>query len=104
MYIFSCVSAPKAPTNWRQGRCLGAGAFGQVFLCYDADTSRELAVKRVLLNSANGVQTKEVTALENEIALLKNMQHERIVQYIGCQRDEFTLSVFMEYMPGVRIA
>lgn len=40
-------SAPRAPTNWRLGKLLGQGAFGRVFLCYDADTGRELAVKQV---------------------------------------------------------
>lgn len=46
---------------------------------------------------------KEVSALECEIQLLKNLFHERIVQYYGCLRDthERTLSIFMEYMPGV---
>lgn len=39
--------APRAPTNWRLGKLLGQGAFGRVFLCYDADTGRELAVKQV---------------------------------------------------------
>lgn len=40
-------SAPRAPTNWRLGKLLGQGAFGRVYLCYDADTGRELAVKQV---------------------------------------------------------
>ncbi|KAB1279165.1 Mitogen-activated protein kinase kinase kinase 2 [Camelus dromedarius] len=45
---------------------------------------------------------QEVNALECEIQLLKNLLHERIVQYYGCLRDpqEKTLSIFMEYMPG----
>lgn len=29
------------------GKLLGQGAFGRVYLCYDADTGRELAVKQV---------------------------------------------------------
>lgn len=46
---------------------------------------------------------QEVSALECEIQLLKNLQHERIVQYYGCLRDraEKILTIFMEYMPGV---
>lgn len=46
---------------------------------------------------------QEVSALECEIQLLKNLHHERIVQYYGCLRDhnEKTLTIFMEYMPGV---
>lgn len=46
---------------------------------------------------------QEVSTLECEIQLLKNLHHERIVQYYGCLRDhnEKTLTIFMEYMPGV---
>jgi len=38
---------PVAPTKWKKGRILGVGGFGQVFLCYDEETGRELAVKQV---------------------------------------------------------
>ncbi|KAM8905441.1 mitogen-activated protein kinase kinase kinase 2 isoform 1-T1 [Spinachia spinachia] len=95
-------SAPRAPTNWRLGKLLGQGAFGRVFLCYDADTGRELAVKQVQFDPESPETSKEVSALECEIQLLKNLCHERIVQYYGCLRDtmERTLSIFMEYMPG----
>ncbi|XP_051997475.1 mitogen-activated protein kinase kinase kinase 2-like [Xyrauchen texanus] len=94
--------SPRAPTNWRLGKHLGQGAFGRVFLCYDADTGRELAVKQVQFDPDSPETSKEVSALECEIQLLKNLFHERIVQYYGCLRDthERTLSIFMEYMPG----
>ncbi|XP_025784437.1 mitogen-activated protein kinase kinase kinase 2 [Puma concolor] len=94
--------APRAPTNWRLGKLLGQGAFGRVYLCYDVDTGRELAVKQVQFDPDSPETSKEVNALECEIQLLKNLLHERIVQYYGCLRDpqEKTLSIFMEYMPG----
>uniref|UniRef100_A0A3Q3W7D4 Uncharacterized protein n=1 Tax=Mola mola TaxID=94237 RepID=A0A3Q3W7D4_MOLML len=93
--------SPRAPTNWRLGKLLGQGAFGRVFLCYDADTGRELAVKQVQFDPESPETSKEVSALECEIQLLKNLCHERIVQYYGCLRDtmERTLSIFMEHMP-----
>ena len=37
--------------NWRKGKVLGHGAFGKVYLAYDADTGRELAVKQVDIQS-----------------------------------------------------
>lgn len=47
-FVFVCLfSAPSAPVTWRRGKLLGQGAFGQVYLCYDVDTGRELAAKQV---------------------------------------------------------
>lgn len=48
---------------------------------------------------------QEVNALECEIQLLKNLRHERIVQYYGCLRDpvQRKLAIFVEFMPGVCI-
>uniref|UniRef100_A0A2K5D7P5 mitogen-activated protein kinase kinase kinase n=1 Tax=Aotus nancymaae TaxID=37293 RepID=A0A2K5D7P5_AOTNA len=94
--------SPHAPTNWRLGKLLGQGAFGRVYLCYDVDTGRELAVKQVQFDPDSPETSKEVNALECEIQLLKNLLHEGTVQYYGCLRDpqEKTLSIFMEYMPG----
>lgn len=79
--------SPRAPTNWRLGKLLGQGAFGRVYLCYDVDTGRELAVKQVQFDPDSPETSKEVNALECEIQLLKNLLHERIVQYYGCLRD-----------------
>ncbi|NXB47978.1 M3K3 kinase, partial [Leucopsar rothschildi] len=96
------TKSPSAPMNWRRGKLLGQGAFGRVYLCYDVDTGRELAAKQVQFDPESPETSKEVSALECEIQLLKNLQHERIVQYYGCLRDraEKTLTIFMEYMPG----
>lgn len=92
--------SPTQPKNWKKGKQLGAGAFGSVYLCYDVDTGRELAVKQVHLGTVDSQVSKEVRALESEIMLLKNLQHERIVQYIGVDTIQNTLSIFIEYMPG----
>jgi hypothetical protein len=50
--------APHAPRNWKRGRLLGVGAFGQVYMCYDIDTGREMAVKQVRLYCANDEVSK----------------------------------------------
>ncbi|XP_043923144.1 mitogen-activated protein kinase kinase kinase 3-like [Protopterus annectens] len=94
--------SPQTPVNWRLGKQIGHGAYGVVFLCYDADTGRELAVKQVAYDPDSNETSKEVNAFECEIQLLKNLRHERIVQYYGCLRDpvERKLSIFVEYMPG----
>lgn len=47
---------------------------------------------------------KEVQSLKQEIELLRNLQHPRIVQYFGCLEENGTLSIFMEFMSGVSSA
>ena len=42
-------------------------------------------------------------ALQCEIQLLKNLDHPRIVQYIGTEESKTELCIFMEYMPGVGV-
>ena len=44
---------------------------------------------------------QEVRALEGEIQLLKNLNHERVVTYFGTAHDSKSISIFMEYMAGV---
>ncbi|NXA44777.1 M3K3 kinase, partial [Nothocercus julius] len=100
--FLNSLVALQAPVNWRLGKLLGRGAFGEVYLCYDADTGRELSVKQVPFDPDSQETSKEVNALECEIQLLKTLRHDRIVQYYGCLRDpeERKLSIFVEYMPG----
>lgn len=64
-------SAPRAPTNWRLGKLLGQGAFGRVYLCYDVDTGRELAVKQVQFNPESLETSKVKRPLADHLATVK---------------------------------
>ena len=56
-----CVcSAVNPPKNWSKGKLLGAGAFGQVFICHDRDTGRQLAVKVVDIDPHSDPSTQKV--------------------------------------------
>ena len=60
-----CV-APVAPAQWKKGRILGIGGFGQVFLCYDVETGRELAVKQVnIFNTSEHISKVLLITLQN---------------------------------------
>eukprot|EP00039_Didymoeca_costata_P027438 m.18391 g.18391 ORF g.18391 m.18391 type:complete len:544 (-) comp6300_c0_seq2:155-1786(-) len=91
----------RAPTRWTRGKLLGSGAFGQVYLALDNSTGEEFAVKQVEIQGELGAENiKEVQSLEQEITLLKNLRHERIVTYYGTERTSTYLAIFMEYIPG----
>jgi len=90
-----------APTRWKRGKLLGSGAFGNVYTCLDESTGHELAVKQVEIHSAMGSENlKEIQALEQEIRLLQDLRHRRIVTYYGTERTTTHLAIFMEYVPG----
>lgn len=88
------------PARWKRGRRLGTGAFGTVYLCHNIDTGREVAVKQVQFGSLGAEMKREVESLQKEIELLKNIEHERIVSYIGIHSCDGILSIMMEYMAG----
>ncbi|KAJ9111554.1 hypothetical protein QFC20_002527 [Naganishia adeliensis] len=89
--------------KWIKGALIGAGSFGQVYLGMDAHSGLLMAVKQVDLSM--GVQNEEkkksmMTALQREIELLRDLQHENIVQYLDSSADEKHLNIFLEYVPG----
>jgi len=49
--------------NWKKGKKLGAGGFGQVFVCHDQDTGRDLAVKEVSVACSPEIATKVIAFL-----------------------------------------
>uniref|UniRef100_A0A0E0AVF1 mitogen-activated protein kinase kinase kinase n=1 Tax=Oryza glumipatula TaxID=40148 RepID=A0A0E0AVF1_9ORYZ len=91
------------PIRWRKGDLLGSGAFGSVFLGMDLDSGELLAVKQVLIGSSNATREKaqgHIRELEDEVKLLKNLSHPNIVRYIGTVREENSLNILLEFVPG----
>ncbi|KAK1236529.1 ATP binding [Marasmius sp. AFHP31] len=96
---------PKKTANkWIKGALIGSGSFGQVFLGMDAATGTLMAVKQVELptgSSANNERKMSMlSALEHEIELLQEMQHDNIVQYLYSSLEDDCLNIFLEYVPG----
>ncbi|KAL5231166.1 hypothetical protein ABZP36_029942 [Zizania latifolia] len=91
------------PIRWRKGDLIGSGAFGQVYLGMDLDSGELLAVKQVLIGSSNATREKaqgHIRELEDEVKLLKNLSHPNIVRYIGTVREDNSLNILLEFVPG----
>ncbi|KAF8636498.1 hypothetical protein AX17_003313 [Amanita inopinata Kibby_2008] len=90
--------------KWIKGALIGAGSFGKVYLGMDASTGFLMAVKQVELPTGSGPNEERkksmLSALEREIELLKNLQHENIVQYLYSSIEDEHLNIFLEYVPG----
>lgn len=94
-----------------RGKLIGQGSFGSVYLALHAFTAELMAVKQVELPSTAGtaIDAKKntmVEALKREIALLRELKHPHIVQYLGSssETENNTLNIFLEYIPGGSIA
>jgi serine/threonine protein kinase len=63
-----------------------------------------MAVKEVMLDSQDQTDEKFRKSLQNEIDLYKDMNHRRIVAYLGHDYLEGKLYIYLEFMPGGSIA
>ncbi|XVE81555.1 hypothetical protein DITRI_Ditri15bG0074200 [Diplodiscus trichospermus] len=94
------------PIWWRKGELIGCGAFGRVYMGMNLDSGELLAVKQVLI-AANASKEKtqaHIRELEEEVKLLKNLSHPNIVRYLGTAREDDSLNILLEFVPGGSIS
>jgi len=80
-------------------KVLGKGSWGTVFVGLNEQTRELIAVKEVTFTSK-----EEVEQSAREIRVMKNLDHPNIVKYLGADRDENTLKIYMEYIVGGSLA
>ncbi|XP_004616561.1 mitogen-activated protein kinase kinase kinase 19 isoform X3 [Sorex araneus] len=92
------------PTLWTKGEILGKGAYGTVY-CGLTSQGQLIAVKQVALDTSDKLATeKEYRKLQEEVDLLKALNHVNIVAYLGTCLEENIVSIFMEFVPGGSIS
>jgi serine/threonine protein kinase len=90
--------------KWQKGSLIGQGGFGKVYHALNLDTGEIMAVKQVLLGPESKSRKKKEDALQREIDLLRELNHEHIVRYFGSQSSETSFNVFLEYVSGGSIS
>ncbi|KAK5201990.1 mitogen-activated protein kinase kinase kinase, partial [Cryomyces antarcticus] len=95
----------QATFKWVKGQLIGKGTFGRVYLGMNTTTGELLAVKQVEVNPKTAGTDKDkiremVKALDQEIDTMQHLDHVNIVQYLGCERKEYSISIFLEYISG----
>jgi calcium/calmodulin-dependent protein kinase I len=79
------------------GDVLGAGAFGQVLAGISKADGEKVAVKIINLKLVN---EEDMEAIENEVAVMKDLRHPQIVQFIASIRSKSKLYIVMEFVSG----
>ncbi|CCX16468.1 Similar to MAP kinase kinase kinase mkh1; acc. no. Q10407 [Pyronema omphalodes CBS 100304] len=93
----------QATFKWFKGELIGKGTYGRVYLGMNATTGEFLAVKQVEVSKHLGDtehQKEMIAALNQEIETMQHLDHINIVQYLGCERKEYGMSIFLEYISG----
>lgn len=107
-------SLPPVFGQWIKGDLIGKGSFANVYYGINPQTGQLMAVKQVAMpNIANPIKHKTkqplkqiqmINALQTEINLLSQLDHENIVRYFGSYSDGKYFNVFLEYVSGGSIA
>ncbi|KAA8527568.1 hypothetical protein F0562_034717 [Nyssa sinensis] len=95
------------PIRWRKGELIGCGAFGRVYMGMNLDSGELLAVKQVSIAASSASKEKtqaHIRELEEEVKLLKNLSHPNIVRYLGTAREDESLNILLEFVPGGSIS
>lgn len=84
--------------NWVKGELIGKGSYGRVYIALNVTTGDMMAVKQVELPATDrdrydDRQVGMIEALRGEIALLKDLYHPNIVQYLGTETSQEYLSM-----------
>ncbi|RDX78340.1 Mitogen-activated protein kinase kinase kinase 1, partial [Mucuna pruriens] len=81
--------------SWQKGEILGKGSFGTVYEGF-TDDGNFFAVKEVSLLDDGSQGKQSIFQLQQEIYLLSQFQHDNIVRYLGTDKDNDKLYIFLE--------
>ena len=82
--------------NYEILQVLGEGSFGYVAKAKSRLNHKIYAIKQ--LNFSNAQKQKEIDLVENEVAILKNMEHPLITKYYKSFKEGNCLYIVMEFM------
>lgn len=91
--------------GWQKSQLLGKGSFGTVFeaiLPKSKTNKEELKVCCKVVEFGENIKPEDFQKLNNEIDLMKKLDHPNVVQYLGSVEDQEkrALYIFMEYVTG----
>ncbi|XLS68782.1 hypothetical protein HN51_019805 [Arachis hypogaea] len=92
--LFDMSTISSATNNFSADNILGKGGFGSVYKGVLKD-GKEIAVKRLLQNSSQGIQE-----FKNEVMHIAKLQHRNLVKLLGCCIYAEERLLVYEFMPN----
>lgn len=87
--------------QWQKGKLLGRGTYGTVYEATNRETGSLCAMKEVDIIPDDPKSSECIRQLEQEIRVLRTLEHPNIVQYLGSEVVEDRFCIYLEYVhPG----
>ncbi|KAK8487711.1 hypothetical protein V6N11_031015 [Hibiscus sabdariffa] len=87
--------------QWQKGRLLGRGTYGSVYEATNRETGALCSIKEVDIIPDDPKSFECIKQLEQEISVLRHLNHPNIVQYYGSEIVDDHFYIYLEYVhPG----
>ncbi|KAF8528034.1 hypothetical protein BU17DRAFT_61364 [Hysterangium stoloniferum] len=100
---FLASSSANISRRWQQGRFIGAGAFGSVYLAVNLDTGSLMAVKEIRYQDVSPLPNL-YTQICEELQVMEMLHHPNVVEYYGIEVHRDKIYIFEEYCQGGSLA
>lgn len=91
---------PSPSSRWKKGKLIGRGTFGHVYVGFNNESGEMCAMKEVTLFMDDAKSKESAKQLGQEISLLRQLRHQNVVQYYGCEMVDDKLYIYLEYVSG----
>lgn len=101
--VFLASSSSNISIRWQQGRFIGAGAFGSVYLAVNLDSGTLMAVKEIKFQELSGLPNL-YSQIKDELSVMEMLHHPNVVEYYGIEVHRDKVYIFEEYCQGGSLA
>ncbi|THH21009.1 hypothetical protein EW146_g466 [Bondarzewia mesenterica] len=101
--VFLASFSSNISIRWQQGRFIGSGAFGSVYLAVNLDSGSLMAVKEIKFQEVSGLPNL-YTQIRDELRVMEMLHHPNVVEYYGIEVHRDKVYIFEEYCQGGSLA
>ena len=101
--VFLASASSNISIRWQQGRFIGAGAFGSVYLAVNLDSGSLMAVKEIKFQELSGLPSL-YSQIKDELSVMEMLHHPNIVEYYGIEVHRDKVYIFEEWCQGGSLA
>ncbi|CCM00315.1 uncharacterized protein FIBRA_02345 [Fibroporia radiculosa] len=101
--VFLAGSSSNISIRWQQGRFIGAGSFGSVYLAVNLDSGSLMAVKEIKFQEVAGMPNL-YSQIKDELNVMEMLHHPNVVDYYGIEVHRDKVFIFEEYCQGGSLA